>query len=271
MRRLRITNIHKTAIVESGAEIGEGVKIGPYCLVSNDAKIGDGVILDAHVVVHGNTKIGPNSRIFPFAAIGLPPQDMKYAGEQTELLIGANNIIREHVTMHPGTTGGGKKTSVGNNCLIMVGSHVAHDCSIGDHVILVNNATLGGHVTVENHVVVGGMAAVHQFVRIGEHAMIGGMSGVENDIIPYGSVMGNRAYLSGLNLIGLKRRGFRRGDIHKMRAAYRLLFAEEGTLQERLSDVSDIFGDSPYVMQIVNFVRAVSSRGLCQPKLVRAA
>jgi UDP-N-acetylglucosamine acyltransferase len=266
-----MSDIHPTAIVGAGAQLGEGVSIGPYCIVSGDARLGDGVILEAHVVVHGHTTVGPNCRIFPFAAIGLPPQDMKYAGERTELIIGANNIIREHATMHPGTSGGGGKTVIGNNCLVMVGAHVAHDCVIGDHVVLVNNATMGGHVMIQDHAIVGGLAAIHQFVRIGRHAMIGGMSGVENDVIPYGSVMGNRAHLSGLNLVGLKRRGFGRENIHNMRAAYRLLFAEEGTLQERLQDVSEMFGDNPYVMEIVEFIRADSSRALCQPKLVRAA
>ncbi|HZD25224.1 MAG TPA: acyl-ACP--UDP-N-acetylglucosamine O-acyltransferase [Alphaproteobacteria bacterium] len=266
-----MADIHPTALVDKGAELGEGVRIGPFCVVSGEARLLEGVTLEAHVVVHGRTTIGANCRVFPFAAIGMPPQDMKFAGESSELVIGANNVIREHVTMHPGTAGGGMLTRIGNNCLFMVGAHVAHDCHIGDHVIMVNNATLGGHVELQDHVILGGLSAVHQFVRIGRHAMIGGMSGVENDVIPYGSVMGNRAYLSGLNLVGLKRRGFPREQIHRLRAAYRLLFAEEGTLHERLNDVAEMFADNPLVMEIVEFIRGNSSRALCQPKLVRAA
>jgi UDP-N-acetylglucosamine acyltransferase len=222
-------------------------------------------------VVAGRTTIGPNNRIYPFAAIGTPPQDTKYAGEPSELILGANNVIREHVTMNPGTSGGGMVTRVGNNCLFMVGAHLAHDCQVGDHVILVNNVILGGHVEVQDHAILGGMSAVHQFVRIGRHAMIGGKSAIESDVIPYGSVLGNRAYLSGLNIIGLKRRGFSRDEIHGLRAAYRLLFAQEGTMQERLVDVAAMFADHEQVMEIVAFIQADSSRALCQPKLDRAA
>ena len=266
-----MAKIHPTAIIEDGATLGDGVQIGPYCIVSAEANLGDGVVLDSHVVIAGRTTIGPNNRIFPFAAIGTPPQDTKYAGEPSELILGANNIIREHVTMNPGTSGGGLITRVGNNCLLMVGAHLAHDCQVGDHVILVNNVILGGHVEVQDHAIVGGMSAVHQFVRIGRHAMIGGKSAIESDVIPYGSVLGNRAYLSGLNIIGLKRRGFSRDEIHGLRAAYRLLFAQEGTMQERLVDVAAMFADHEQVMEIVAFIQADSSRALCQPKLDRAA
>jgi len=266
-----MAKIHPTAIIEDGATLGDGVQIGPYCIVSAEANLGDGVVLDSHVVIAGRTTIGPNNRIFPFAAIGTPPQDTKYAGEPSELILGANNVIREHVTMNPGTSGGGMITRVGNNCLLMVGAHLAHDCQVGDHVILVNNVILGGHVEVQDHAIVGGMSAVHQFVRIGRHAMIGGKSAIESDVIPYGSVLGNRAYLSGLNIIGLKRRGFSRDEIHGLRAAYRLLFAQEGTMQERLVDVAAMFADHEQVMEIVAFIQADSSRALCQPKLDRAA
>ncbi len=266
-----MVEIHPTAIVEDGAELGTGVRIGPYCIVSSEAKLGDGVVLDSHVVIGGRTTIGPNNRFYPFAAIGTAPQDTKYAGEPSELILGANNVVREHVTMHPGTEGGGMVTRVGNNCLIMVGAHLAHDCQLGDHVILVNNVILGGHVEVQDHAILGGMSAVHQFVRIGRHAMIGGKSAVEHDVIPYGSVLGNRAYLSGLNIIGLKRRGFSRDEIHGLRAAYRLLFAQEGTMQERLVDVAAMFSEHEQVMEIVAFIQADSSRALCQPKLDRAA
>ncbi|MSO65239.1 MAG: acyl-ACP--UDP-N-acetylglucosamine O-acyltransferase, partial [Alphaproteobacteria bacterium] len=197
--------------------------------------------------------------------------DMKFRGENSQLTIGPHSTIREHVTMNPGTAGGGMVTRTGSHCLFMVGAHVAHDCIIGDHVILVNNATLAGHVSIGDYVILGGLSAVHQFVRIGQHAMVGGMSGVENDVIPYGSVTGNRAFLSGLNVVGLKRRGFNRDQIHDLRHAYRLLFAQEGTLQERLEDVGQMFADKPVVMEIVEFMRANSPRALCQPKLDRAA
>ena len=266
-----MANIHPSAIIEDGAILGEGVRIGPFCTVGAGVNLADGIVLDSHVVIAGKTTIGPNCRVFPFAALGTAPQDTKYSGEPSELILGANNIIREHVTMHPGTAGGKLVTRVGNNCLIMVGAHVAHDCLIGDHVILVNNVGLGGHVEVQDHAILGAMSGVHQFVRIGRHAMIGGKSAVESDVIPYGSVLGNRAYLSGLNIIGLKRRGFGREEIHGLRAAYRLLFAQEGTMQERLVDVATMFVDHEQVMEIVAFIQADSSRALCQPKLDRAA
>jgi UDP-N-acetylglucosamine acyltransferase len=266
-----VNGVHPTALVEEGARLGEDVSIGPYCCVGADVELSPGVRLHSHVVLAGRTSIGPNTTIFPFASIGHQPQDLKYAGEDSELIVGANNIIREHVTMNPGTEGGGMVTRVGNNCLFMVGAHVAHDCAIADHAILVNNATLGGHVEVGEYAIIGGLSAVHQFVRIGAHAMVGGMSGVENDVIPYGSVVGNRAYLSGLNIVGIKRRGFSREEIHTLRNAYRLLFAQEGTMLERLDDVAEMFADNEVVMDIVTFMRADSSRSVCQPKLDRAA
>jgi UDP-N-acetylglucosamine acyltransferase len=264
------TRIHPTAIVEPGAELGRGVSIGPFCLIGADARIGDGVTLESHVVVAGVTSIGKDSRVFPFATLGHRPQDMKYAGERSSVEIGENVTIRENVTVNPGTSGGGLVTRIGNHALLMACSHVAHDCRIGHHAILVNNVLLGGHVEIGDFAIVGGAAAVHQFVRIGQHAMIGGMSGVEQDVIPYGSVLGNRAHLAGLNLIGLKRRGFTRDDIHTLRNAYRLLFAQEGTLQERLDDVAEMYAKVAVVMEIVAFMRAASNRGLCQPAVDRA-
>jgi UDP-N-acetylglucosamine acyltransferase len=266
-----MTAIHPTAIVDPKARLGAGVAIGPYCCVGPDVALSDGVILLSHVIVTGITTIGANTRIFPFASIGHQPQDLKYKGEPSRLEIGCNNVIREHVTMNPGTEGGGMVTRIGNNGLFMVNAHVAHDCQIGDHVILVNNATLAGHVQVGDWAIVGGLAAVHQFVRIGRHAMVGGMSGVENDVIPYGSVTGNRARLSGLNIVGLKRRNFSRDTIHALRNAYRLLFAQEGTMLERLQDVAELFKDTEPVMEIVRFIQAESSRALCQPALDDAA
>lgn len=258
--------IHPTSVVDAQADIADDVTIGPYCIVGPEVRLAAGVALESHVVVGGRTAIGERCHIFPFASIGLKPQDLKYHGEQSELIIGADNQIREHVTMNPGTEGGGAVTRVGSGCLFMVGAHVAHDCQIGNGVILANNATLAGHVVIEDFAIIGGMSAVHQFVRIGRYAMVGGMSGVDQDVIPFGSVMGERAHLSGLNLVGLKRHGFDRDDITSLRNAYRLLFADEGTLVERLGDVEQIFGDSAPVRKIVDFMKAETQRGVCQPR-----
>ncbi len=261
-----MTDIHPTAIVDPSAQIGENVVIGPFTCVGGEVVIGDGVELKSHVVLDGRTTIGRNCEIFPFASIGHRPQDLKYSGEDSVLNIGERNIIREYVTMNPGTQGGGMETRVGDDNLFMVGAHVAHDCIVGNHVIMANNATLAGHVIIGDFAIIGGLAAVHQFCRIGRHAMIGGMSGVENDIIPYASVMGGRASLSGLNLVGLKRRGFTKDEIGSLRVAYRQLFAEEGLLSERIEDVAKQFPDLEAVMEIVEFMRADSSRGLTQPR-----
>lgn len=258
--------IHPTAIIEPGARLGGDITIGPYSCIGADVELGDGVSIMAHVVVGGRTTIGPRTRIFPFASIGLPPQDLKYHGEESTLRIGADNTIREHVTMNPGTEGGGMLTSVGDRCLFMVGAHVAHDCKVGNGVIMANNATLAGHVEIGDHAVLGGLSAVHQFVRIGQNAMIGGMSGVEHDVIPYGSVMGDRARLAGLNVVGLRRRNFSRDEIHALRSAYRMIFAAEGTMAERIEDAAEMFKDAPAVMDIVAFIRADSSRAICQPR-----
>jgi UDP-N-acetylglucosamine acyltransferase len=259
------TVIHPSAVVETGAQLGDGVEIGPFCHVGSDVTLGDGVKLMSHVVVAGRTRIGARTSIFPFASIGHRPQDLKYRGEPSELIIGENNQIREHVTMNPGTEGGGMVTKVGDNGLFMMGSHVAHDCILGNNVILANNATLAGHVVVGDHAFFGGLSAVHQFVRIGPHAMIGGMSGVENDVIPFGLVMGERARLAGLNLVGLERRGFSKDDVRNLRAAYRLLFASEGTFADRLDEVERQFGERVLVADVLGFIRDKSSRPLCQP------
>lgn len=258
-------NIHPTAVVESGAELGSGVVIGPFCVVGSDVTIGDNCELLTHVVVAGRTTLGPGNKLYPFASIGHQPQDLKYHGEPSELVIGANNQIREHVTMNPGTEGGGMVTKVADNCLFMTATHVGHDCQIGNGVIMANNATLAGHVEVQDFAVLGGLSAVHQFVRIGRHSMVGGMTGVERDVIPFGSVVGDRARLSGINLIGMKRRGFDRDAINAVRKCYRLLFADEGTFQERLDEVAREFADTDAVMEIVDFIRADSSRKICQP------
>jgi UDP-N-acetylglucosamine acyltransferase len=266
-----MADIHPTAVVAPEAALGDNVTIGPFCCVGPDVSLGDNVSLISHVVLAGRTSIGDNTRVFPFASLGHEPQDLKYQGEPSTLEIGGDNVIREHVTMNPGTQRGGMVTKVGSHGLFMVGCHVAHDSTIGDHVVMANNATIGGHVEIGDHAVLGGLAAIHQYVRIGRHAMVGGMSGVEHDVIPYGSVVGDRAHLSGLNMVGLKRRGFSRDDIHELRKAYRLLFAEEGTMAERLEDVSATFSDYPTVMDIVNFIQIDSARAVCQPKVERAA
>ncbi|MTJ84089.1 MAG: acyl-ACP--UDP-N-acetylglucosamine O-acyltransferase [Telmatospirillum sp.] len=259
--------IHPTAIVSPGARIAETVEIGPYCVIGGEVELAEGVKLVSHVVVDGLTSIGEGTVVYPFASLGHRPQDLKYKGERSRLEIGRNNQIREHVTMNPGTEGGGMVTRVGNNGLFMMASHVAHDCVVGDGVIFANNATLAGHVHVGDFAVLGGLSAVHQFVRIGRHVMVGGMSGVENDVIPYATVTGNRAHLSGLNLVGLKRRGFSREDMHALRNAYRLLFAPEGTMAERIEEVSSQFRGVAPVMEILDFISTDSSRAICQPKL----
>ncbi len=266
-----MTGVHPTAIVEKGAAIDPSVTIGPYCTIGADVQLAEEVELVSHVVVAGRTTVGRGTRIFPFASIGPVPQDLKFKGEPSRLVIGENNTIREYVTMNPGTEGGGMVTEVGNGGLFMVGAHVAHDCRVGDFVVMANNATLAGHVEVGNFAIIGGLSAVHQFVRIGHHAMIGGMSAVENDVIPYGSVVGDRARLNGLNIVGLKRNDFSRTVIHDLRTAYRLLFAEEGTVAERVSDVSGMYADNPPVMDIISFMGEDSSRGLCQPRPSRGA
>ena len=242
-----MTDIHTTAIIDSNANIGEGVVIGPYCVVEAGVTLQENVVLHSHVVVGGLSDVGAETEIYPFASIGLPPQDLKYAGESSKLKIGRRNRIREHVTMNPGTADGGMITRVGDDCLFMVGAHVAHDCRMGDHVIMANNATLAGHVVVGDYAILGGLSAVHQFVRIGRHAIIGGMSGVENDVIPYGSVMGDRARL-------------KRAILRRMRFSSHCVCAVCG--MRRIDDEKC----SAHIQEIVDFMRADSSRGLTQPR-----
>jgi UDP-N-acetylglucosamine acyltransferase len=257
--------IHPTALVDEGARLGDGVRIGPFCQVTAEVSLGEGVELLSHVVVTGRTTIGPRTRIFPFASIGHQPQDLKYKGEPSTLTVGADCLIREGVTMNPGTEGGGMETIVGDRCTFLANSHVGHDCRIGSSVILSNNVMLAGHLTVGDFAGIGGGAAVIQFTRVGAHAYLGGMSGLENDLIPYGMALGNRAHLSGLNIVGLQRRGFSREDIHSLRRAYRLLFADEGTLVERMEDVEKEFRTHPIVTEILAFIRDRGKRGLCMP------
>jgi UDP-N-acetylglucosamine acyltransferase len=258
--------IHPTAIVESGATIGDDVTIGPYCCIGPDVTLKDGCELISHVVVAGRTSVGARTRIFPFASIGHQPQDLKYHGEPSTLTIGEECMIREGVTMNPGTEGGGMTTVVGDRCAFLANSHVGHDCDIGSNVIFSNNVMMAGHCTVQDFAIVGGGAAVIQFARVGAHAFIGGMSGLENDLIPYGMAIGNRAYLSGLNIVGLQRRGFSRDDIHDLRRAYRLLFANEGTLKERVDDVAVEFSEHKIVQEIIAFIREGGKRSLCTPR-----
>jgi UDP-N-acetylglucosamine acyltransferase len=260
-----MSTIHKTAIIEEGAQIGEGVNIGAYCVIGPRVVLEKNVTLKSHVVIEGNTTVGEGTTVYPFASLGSPPQDLKFKGENSRLIIGKNNTIREHVTMNPGTETGLMETRVGDNCLFMIGAHVAHDCIVGNNVILANNASLAGHVQVGDFAILGGLSGVHQFVRIGPYAIIGGMTGVENDVIPYGRVKGERASLQGLNLIGLERRGFTKDQIKMLQRAFNQLFGDEGTLEQRIESVANDFAHDEAVESIIRFARVESKFALCQP------
>lgn len=263
-----MSNIHPTAVVEPGARLRDGVSIGPYCCVGGDVELGAGVVLHSHVVIAGRTKIGDGTTVHPFASLGQPPQDRGYRGEPALLALGARNIVREYVTINGGT--GPDGTRVGDDCFLMTAIHIAHDCQVGNGVVMANQATLGGHVVVQDRAIIGGLAAIHQFTRIGEQAMIGGMSGIAEDVIPFGMAVGNRARLMGLNIVGLKRSGVARPEIHAMRAAFRHLFDDGASLAERLDEVAERYRDNSRVLGIVAFMRAASKRGLCRPKPVHA-
>ncbi len=260
--------IHPLAVVAPGARLGVGVEIGPFCTVGADAEIGDGARLVSHVVVDGHTAIGAGATLFPFCTVGLPPQDLKYAGEPTRTEIGARTLVREHVTIHRGTATGIGTTRVGDDCMLMAVVHVAHDCQIGNNVIIANNAVMGGHVQIGDNAVIGGSAAIHQFVRIGRAAMVGGVSGVEADVIPFGSVIGNRARLAGLNVIGLRRRGFDRSAIMALRAAFVALFRDPGVFADRLAAVRANAGADPLVQEMLGFIDAPSKRGLIRASAI---
>ena len=260
-----MANIHAIAVVDPSAKLGTNVEIGPFCVIGPDVELGDGVVVHSHAVITGRTTLGPECKVFPFASIGQAPQDVKFHGEPSTLTIGAKTIIREHATVNPGTEGGHMSTKVGSNCLLMIGAHVAHDCEVGNSVTLVNGATLGGHVTIGDGAIIGGLSAVHQFVRIGAYAFIGGMSGITADVIPFGMAIGNRANLCGLNIVGLKRKGFPRDQIHELRQAYRMLFSTEGTLKERLEDVESMFSTNPLTKQVIEFIKTQSDRQFCVP------
>lgn len=261
------TFIHPGAIVEPGAQLGQGCHIGPFCHVGPEVRLGDGVMLKSHVVVTGDTEIGDETVIFPFACIGEVPQDLKFKGEKTRLVIGARNRIREHVTMNTGTAGGGGETRVGDDGLFMAGCHVAHDVRVGNRVIIVNNAALAGHCLIEDDVIVGGLSGVHQWVRIGQGAIIGAVTMVTNDVIPHGLVQAPRGELHGLNLVGLKRRGVPRADITALRAAFQMLAQGEGAFQERARRLG-AETESDYVRQIVDFVTGASDRSFLTPGAV---
>ncbi len=260
-------SVHPTALVARGAEIGRGVRIGPFCTVGPDVVLEDGVQLISHVVVEGRARIGPGVVVYPFCTIGMAPQDLKYQGEPTRCEIGARTQVREHCTIHRGTVTGTGTTRVGADCMLMAVTHVAHDCAIGDHVIIANNVVMGGHVTIAENAVIGGASALHQFVRIGRGAMVGGASGVEGDVIPFGSVLGNRARLAGLNVIGLKRRGFDKAQILALRAAFRTLFSQDGVFAQRLAQARARYATDKLVTEILDFIDAPSHRGLIRAEI----
>ncbi len=257
--------IHPSSIVEDGAVLGENVSIGPFCIVGPNVTLGNNVTLKSHVVIDGITTIGDGCEIYAFASIGQPTPDLKYHGEPSRLNVGKNCKIREYVTMNPGTEAGRMSTDIGDNCLFMPGSHVAHDCVIGNNVIMANYASLGGHVVLGDYVILGGISGVHQFVRIGAHAIIGGFTGVDNDVIPYGRVRGERAYLAGLNLVGLERRGFEKEQIRILQKAFNELFGKEGTLDQRIEAVAEDYGEHEVVAAIIEFAREKTNFPLCQP------
>ena len=261
-----MADIHPTAIIEDGATIGAGVRIGPYCVIGSQVTLGDDVELKSHVALAGDTNIGAGSAIFPFASVGHQAQDLKFRGEAATLTIGEGCIIREGVTINPGTEGGGLSTPIGNNCAFLANSHVGHDSHLGDRVILSNNVMIAGHVTVGSNVIFGGGSAVIQFTRIGDNAFVGGMAGLENDLIPFGMVTGNRANLGGLNLIGLKRANFPREQIHALRAAYKALFeSNEGTLRTRAEEIAATTQDQPLVKKVTDFILEEEDRRFCTP------
>lgn len=266
-----MTQIDSSARIADGAKLGSNVAIGPYCVIGPNVTIADNVRLVAHVHLTGHTSIGARTVIYPFASLGTPPQSVKYKGGPTRLVVGTDCDIREHVTMNTGTEEAGGLTQVGDKCFLMVNTHVGHDCRVGNRVTMANNAVLGGHVDVGDDVVLGGQSAVHQFVRIGEGAMIAGVTGVGADIIPFGFAIGQRGTLEGLNIVGLRRRGLARTDLHKLRKAYQAIFDGEGRFEERVNKAAAEFSDEPHVGKIIAFIRAGESRPVMQPARSRPA
>ena len=262
-----IGSVHPTAIIARGAELGRNVRIGPFCTVGAGVVLEDGVQLLSHVVVDGSTRIGSDAILYPFCTVGLAPQDLKYQGEPTRCEIGARTQVREHCTIHRGTVTGRGTTSIGADCMLMAVVHVAHDCVIGNNVIIANNVVMGGHVSIADSAVIGGASALHQYVRIGRGAMIGGASGVEGDVVPFGSVFGNRARLAGLNVIGLKRRGFEKTQIQSLRAAFRALFHQDGVFTARLARARERYGSDPLMAEVLAFIDGPTQRGLVRAEL----
>ena len=257
--------IHNSSVIDKKAKISKNVKIGPYCFVGPNVEIAENVELISNVHLEGNTKIGKGTKIFPFASIGTQPQDLKFKGEENYLEIGENNLIREYVTINPGTEGGGSKTTVGNNCLFMISSHIAHDCKIGNNVIIANNVPLGGHVTIEDSVIIGGNSAVQQFTRIGRLAMIGGMTGVLKDVIPFGLSIGNRNFLQGLNLIGLRRHKYENQKIIGLDKAYKEIFSSKN-FHENLNKINGEYKDNELVVEVIQFIEKDKKRPICSPR-----
>ena len=257
--------IHNTSVIDKKAKISKNVKIGPFCYVGPNVELSEDIELVSNVHVEGHTKIGKGTKIFPFASIGTQPQDLKFNNEKTSLFIGENNTIREYVTINPGTAGGGTKTIIGNDCLFMISSHIAHDCNIGNNVIIANNVPLGGHVTIEDSVVIGGNSAVQQFTRIGRLAMIGGMTGVLKDVTPFGLSIGNRNYLQGLNLIGLRRKKYDNKIIMGLDRAYKEIFSSKN-LYENLSKINGEFKDNELVSEVIRFIEKDKKRPICSPQ-----
>ncbi|WP_250311839.1 acyl-ACP--UDP-N-acetylglucosamine O-acyltransferase [Rickettsia endosymbiont of Oedothorax gibbosus] len=260
--------IHATAIVDPRASIGKNVRIGPFCTIGPEVVLADNVELKSHVVIEGKTKIGANTVIYPFASIGQPPQIVKYEGEKSEVIIGSNNTIREYVTIQAGSKGGGMVTTVGNNGLFMVGVHIAHDCTVGNNVIFANYASLGGHVKVGDYAIIGGLSAVLQFVRIGQHSIVGGMSAVGKDLIPFGLATNERAFLRGINLVGMKRRGFDNQETLDTIKAIDDIFVSEGIFIDKVEKVSKQYKGNHIVEQIITFIKQDSTRVFCQPRQV---
>ena len=256
--------IHQTAIIDPKAKISANVNIGAYTIIGPNVEIGEDTNINSHVSIAGHTKIGKKNKIYPFASIGNNPQDLKYNGEKSYLEIGDSNIIREYVSINPGTDGGGGLTKIGNNCLFMVSSHVAHDCIIGDNVVAVNNVAIGGHVQIDDNAIIGGNSAVHQFIRIGKFAMIGGMCAVIRDVIPYGLVHGNRSVLQGINLIGLRRNNISNQDISLLSNAYKEIFKSEN-LSENLKNLSEDYKKNDLVIEILKFIQKDKKRPICTP------
>ena len=256
--------IHKTAIVDNKAKISSTVEIGPYSIIGPNVEIGDHTIIQSHVNIAGYTLIGKKNKIYPFASIGNDPQDLKYKGEKTELVIGDGNTIREYTTINTGTVGGGGLTKIGDNSLLMIGVHIAHDCIIGDNVVIANSAAIAGHAEIGDQVIIGGNCGVQQFTRIGKMAMIGGMTGVSRDVIPYGVSLGNRNYLDGINIIGLRRKKISNKDIICLSDAYKEIFKTE-SLNENLSKLNGNFKDNIFVQEIIDFINKDKKRPICTP------